>query len=86
MILRTAASVPDDERDARRTTVADVDGERIRRKPVLDDLVSEYAPAAPARKTPQVTGRIPVPCGTGAISSNLGGTTITWFTRLFMPR
>jgi hypothetical protein len=34
----------------------------------------------PARRTedPQVTGRILMSCGTGAISSNLGGTTITW--------
>jgi hypothetical protein len=48
-ILRTAVRVPDDERDARRTTVAGAGGERIRRKPVLDDLVSEYPPGA--RKT-----------------------------------
>jgi hypothetical protein len=27
-----------------------------------------------------------VSCGTRAISSNLGSTLITWFTRLFMPR
>jgi hypothetical protein len=85
-ILRTAVGVPDDERDARRTTVADVDRERIRRKPVLDDLVNEYTPAAQRTEDPQVTGRILVSCGTGAISFNLGGTTVTWFTRLFMPR
>lgn len=43
-------------------------------------------PPPSARKSQQVTGRILVSCGTRAISSNLGGTIITWFTRLFMPR
>lgn len=66
-------------------TVADVDGERIRRKPVLYALFNAYAPAARRTEDPQVTGLILVSCGTGAISFNLSGT-ITWFTRLFMPR
>lgn len=67
------------------TTVADVDGERIRRKLVLDAPVNAYAPAARRAEDPQVTGLILASCGTGALSFNLGGT-ITWFTGLFMPR
>jgi len=51
-ILRTAVRVPDDGGDARRTTVAGVDGERIRRKPVLDGLVNEYTPAAQRAEDP----------------------------------
>ena len=39
-------SVPDDERDASRATMTDVDSERIRRKPVLGGLINEYMHAA----------------------------------------
>ena len=38
--------VPDDEPDAPRATMTDLDSERIRRKPVLDGLINEYARAA----------------------------------------
>ncbi len=38
--------VPDDEPDAPRATMTDLDSERIRRKPVLDELINEYARAA----------------------------------------
>ena len=39
-------SVPGAERDASRATMIDVDGERIRRKPVLGGLINEYTHAA----------------------------------------
>src|SRR5258707_125070 len=38
--------VPDDELDAARTTVTDVDSQQIRRKAVLGGLINEYAYAA----------------------------------------
>ena len=38
--------VPDDEPDAPRATMTDVDSERIRRKPVLGGLINEYTHAA----------------------------------------
>ena len=38
--------VPDDEPDAPRATMTDLDNERIRRKSVLDGLINEYARAA----------------------------------------
>jgi putative transposase len=41
-----AQRVPDDESDAPRTTVTDVDRQHIRRKPVLGGLINEYAHAA----------------------------------------
>jgi hypothetical protein len=41
-----AQRVPDDELDAPRVTVTDLDGERILRKPVLGGLINEYTHAA----------------------------------------
>ena len=41
-----AQRVPDDDRDAARTAVTDVDSRRIRRKAVLSGLINEYAYAA----------------------------------------
>jgi transposase InsO family protein len=41
-----AQRVPDDEPDAPRTTVTDVDRQQIHRKPVLGGLINEYAHAA----------------------------------------
>ena len=41
-----AQHVPDDEPDAARTTVINVDSQQIRRKPVLGGLINEYTHAA----------------------------------------
>jgi putative transposase len=41
-----AQHVPADERATRPTTVTDVETQQIRRKPVLNGLINEYAPAA----------------------------------------
>jgi putative transposase len=41
-----AQRVPDDEPDAPRTTVTDVDTQLIRGKPVLGGLINEYTHAA----------------------------------------
>jgi putative transposase len=41
-----AQCVPDDEPDARCTTVTDVDRQQVHRKPVLGGLINEYAHAA----------------------------------------
>jgi transposase InsO family protein len=41
-----AQRVPDDEPDASRATVTDVDRQHIRRKPVLGGLINEYTYAA----------------------------------------
>ncbi len=41
-----AQRVPDDELDAARTTVTDVDSQQIRRKPILGGLINEYSHAA----------------------------------------
>jgi putative transposase len=41
-----AQHVPDDDRDARRAAVTDLDTERIRRRSVLNGLINEYTPAA----------------------------------------
>jgi hypothetical protein len=41
-----AQRVPDDERAAPRATVTDVGTQQIRRKPILDGLINEYAHAA----------------------------------------
>src|SRR6266536_3276403 len=43
---RIAQRVPDDDFDAPRVTVTDLDGERILRKPVLGGLINEYTHAA----------------------------------------
>jgi hypothetical protein len=40
-----AQRIPDDERDASRATVTDVDRQQIRRKPVLGGLINEYTQA-----------------------------------------
>ena len=42
-----AQRVPAGELHAPRVTVTDLDGERIRRKPVLGGLINEYAPRVP---------------------------------------
>jgi putative transposase len=41
-----AQHVPDDERDVPRAMVTDIDTQQIRRKPVLNGLINEYAHAA----------------------------------------
>jgi len=41
-----AQHVPDDEPDAPRAIVTDIDTQRVRRKPVLSGLINEYAQAA----------------------------------------
>jgi putative transposase len=41
-----AQHVPDDEPDAARTTVINVDRRQIRRKPVLGGLINEYTHAS----------------------------------------
>jgi hypothetical protein len=41
-----AQHVPADERDVPRGTVTDIDTQQIRRKPALNGLINEYAPAA----------------------------------------
>jgi len=41
-----AQRVPDDELDAARTTVTDVDSQQILRKPILGGLINEYSHAA----------------------------------------
>jgi transposase InsO family protein len=41
-----AQRVPDDERDGPRATLADVNTQQIRRKPVLNGLINEYTHAA----------------------------------------
>ena len=41
-----AQRVPDGEHDRGHLTVADLDRERILRKPVLGGLINEYSPAA----------------------------------------
>ena len=41
-----ARRVPDDESDAPRATVTDIDTRQIRRKPVLGGLINEYTYAA----------------------------------------
>ena len=44
--LGIAQRVPDDQRDAPRATVTDVETQQIRRKPVLGGLINEYRHAA----------------------------------------
>ena len=41
-----AQHVPDDERDGPRVTVTDTDTQQVRRKPILNGLINEYAHAA----------------------------------------
>src|SRR5437764_15024376 len=52
-----AQHVPDDEPDAARTTVINVDSQQIRRKPVLAGLINEYTHAACRPEDPQVPYR-----------------------------
>ena len=44
--LGISQRVPDDEPDAPRATMTNLDSERIRRKPVLGGLINEYTHAA----------------------------------------
>jgi hypothetical protein len=55
--------------DPARRTVVGVDGERIRRKPVLEDLVDEYEAAAQRTEDPQVAEQILVSCRTGYLAN-----------------
>jgi hypothetical protein len=55
-----AQRVPDDELDAPRVTVTDLDSERIHRKPVLGGLITEYTHAARRPDERQVNTRIPI--------------------------
>jgi hypothetical protein len=41
-----AQHVPDDEPDASRATMTDIDVQQIRRKPILGGLINEYTRAA----------------------------------------
>ena len=41
-----AQRVPDEEPDAARATLADIDRQQIRRKPILGGLINEYTHAA----------------------------------------
>ena len=50
-----AQRVPDGEHDGGHLTVADLDRERIYRKPVLSGLINEYARAARYSEEAQVT-------------------------------
>ncbi len=55
-----AQRVPDSEHDGGHPTVADLDRERIHRKPVLSGLINEYTRAALHPEDSQVTRRIPI--------------------------
>ena len=46
-----AQRVPDEEPDAARVTLTDIDRQQIRRKPILGGLINEYTHAACPRKT-----------------------------------
>ena len=60
-----AQRVPDGEHDGGHPTVADLDRERIHRKPVLSGLINEYTRAALHPEDSQVTSRILFSSGTG---------------------
>ncbi len=59
-----AQRVPDDERDALRATVTDIDTQQIRRRPVLGGLINEYTHAAWRPEDLQVTYRMIFSSGT----------------------
>ncbi len=56
--------------DGGNLTVADLDPERIHRKPVLGGLINEYSRAARHPEEPQVTTRILFSSGTGWCRGN----------------
>jgi hypothetical protein len=60
-----AQHLPGDEPGALRTTVTDLSAQQIRRKPVLDGLINEYA-RRPIMEDLQVTCTILFPSGTGS--------------------
>jgi len=64
-----AQRVPDSEHDGGHPTVADLDRERIHRKPVLSGLINEYTRAALHPKDSQVTRQILFSSGTGSAGS-----------------
>ena len=64
-----AQRVPDSEHDGGHPAVADLDRERIHRKPVLSGLINEYTRAALHPKDSQVTRQILFLSGTGAGAS-----------------
>ena len=61
-----AQRVPDSQHDGGHPTVADLDRERVHRKPVLSGLINEYTRAALHPKDSQVTRRILFSSGTSS--------------------
>jgi hypothetical protein len=61
-----AQRVPDSQHDGGHPTVADLDRERVHRKPVLSGLINEYTRAALHPKDSQVTRQVLFSSGTGS--------------------